>query len=300
MIAAVLAMLALAAFPAADALAKTLSGAVPILTVVWARFFGSAVVMTLVLGMGGQSVWPERQAVMTEGLRAIIVIAAFGCFVTAFATISFAEAMTYYAIAPIVSVIWAILILGERLTRYRVLALIFGLVGVIIALDPGTLRPAPGAFFALATGCLYGFYLFLNRVVAVRWDLNMALFLQFWAGTLLLLPWVWRDLAVAYYGHWPTLTAIAVISVLCNRALISAFSRAEASFLAPFLFIEIPSGLLIAAFFLDEALSWNISLGAGVIIAAGFLAAKEVGQGAATTAKSDADVPPSTGSESGS
>ncbi|MGB7269634.1 MAG: DMT family transporter [Albidovulum sp.] len=279
-IAAILAMIALAVFPAADALAKTLSGAVPVLTVVWARFFGSAVLMTFVLGLGGPVARPERRAVLTEVMRAVIIIAAFGCFVAAFATISFAEAMTYYAIAPIVSVICAIIILGERLTRYRVAALILGLLGVIIALDPGGLRPAPGVVFALATGCLYGFYLFLNRVVAVRWNLNMALFLQFWAGTFLLLPWVWQDLAAAYQAHWPTLVGIAAISVVCNLALINAFNRAEASFLAPFLFIEIPSGLLIAAFFLDEALSWNILLGAGVIIAAGVLTAHEAAEGA--------------------
>jgi drug/metabolite transporter (DMT)-like permease len=280
MIAAVLAMTALAVFPAADALAKTLSGAVPVLTVVWARFFGSAVLMTFVLALGGPVAWPERRAVLTEVMRAAIIIAAFGCFVAAFATISFAEAMTYYAIAPIVSVICAMMVLGERLTRYRLAALILGLLGVIIALDPGGLRPAPGVFLALATGCLYGLYLFLNRVVAVRWNLNMALFLQFWAGAFLLLPWVWQDLAAAYHAHWPTLVGIAAISVLCNLALINAFSRAEASFLAPFLFIEIPSGLLIAAFFLDEAPGWNILLGAGVIIAAGVLTAHEATEGA--------------------
>lgn len=273
--AVVLALFALAFFPGSDALAKTISGAVPILTLVWARFFGSAVVMTLVLAAGGRQPLPERRAVLTEILRALVIIAAFGSFVASYATINFAEAMTYYAIAPIVSVVWAILILREKLTRYRAAALVLGLFGVIVALDPSGLSPAPGAFFALGTGCLYGFYLFLNRVVAVRWNLNMALFLQFWAGTLLLLPWVWSDLAAAYAAHWPTLVGIAVISVLCNLVLIHAFRRAEASFLAPFFYIEIPSGLLIAVFFLNETLTWNVLIGAAVIVLAGAVTARE-------------------------
>jgi drug/metabolite transporter (DMT)-like permease len=89
------------------------------------------------------------------------------------------------------------------------------------------------------------------------------------------LPWVWSDLAAAYAAHWPTLIGIAGISVLCNLMLIHAFRRAEASFLAPFFYIEIPSGLLIAVFFLNETLTWNVLLGAGVIIIAGAVTAFE-------------------------
>ncbi|MGB3177852.1 MAG: DMT family transporter [Albidovulum sp.] len=290
-IAAAMAMLAFALFPGADALSKTIAGWVPVLVVVWARFFGSAVVMTLVLGTRGMPVWPERRAVLTEVLRAGIIIAAFGCFVAAFATISFAEAMTYYAIAPVVSVVWATLLLRERLTRYRLMALLLGFGGVVLALDPTQLSPAPGAFFALATGCLYGFYLFLTRVVAVRWNLNMALFLQFWSGTLLLLPWVWRDLGAAYAAQGTTLVAIALVSVICNLLLINAFRRAEASFLAPFFYIEIPSGLLIATLFLGEMLSWNILLGAAVIIVAGAIAARDQGGTTDQTTVGDSDKP---------
>lgn len=267
--AAAMALLSLAAFPAADAMAKSLSGVLPVLVIVWARFFGSALLITPVW------LWqapgrPTGRAVAVEALRAVIIIAAFGCFVLSFHSIPFAEAMTYYSFAPIVAAGLAVLVLKERMTDAKLLALGLGLAGVLVALNPGA-TPAVGAYFAITTGCLYGAYLFLNRVVAVRWHPVQALFLQFWIGSALLTPLVWPDLGPEVMAHLPRLAAIAVVSVLCNLLLILSFQRAEASFLAPFMYVEIPSALLMAVVFFDERLAPNLLVGAGLILGAGLL-----------------------------
>lgn len=267
---AALAALSLALFPAADALAKSLDGALPVLVVVWARFFGSALMISPVLALSGSRLRPSRAEVLTELVRAALIIAAFGCFVRSFQTIGFAEAMTFYAIAPVVCATLAVLCLGERMTLRRMIAVGLGLGGVVVALKPG-LDPAPGAFFALGTGFFYGVYLLLNRVVATRGSPTLALFLQFWIGSALLTPLVWGDLGQGVADALPTLVAMAGVSVLCNILLIQAFRRAEASFLAPFMYIEIPSALTMAVVFFAETLALNVVLGAALILCAGLL-----------------------------
>ena len=114
-------------------------------------------------------------------------------------------------------------------------------------------------------------YLFLNRVVAVRWHPLQALFLQFWIGSLLLLPLVWWQFGPELIGYLPRLAAIACVSVICNILLIYAFRLAESSFLAPFMYVEIPSALVMSVIFFVESLSVNLLLGAGLILLAGLL-----------------------------
>ncbi|WP_343211821.1 DMT family transporter (plasmid) [Aliisedimentitalea scapharcae] len=267
--AAALAVASLAMFPAADALAKSLADHLGVLVIVWARLLGSAVLISPIW-LWQRPGRPTRRAVATEALRAVIIIAAFGSFVLSFRTIPFAEAMTYYSFAPIVASVLAVLVLKERMTAARTLALMLGLIGVLVALNPGA-TPAVGAYFAMLTGCLYGGYLFLNRVVAVRWHPIQALFLQFWIGAILLTPLVWTQLGPHVVEYLPRLAAIAGVSVICNVLLIYAFRMAEASFLAPFMYIEIPSALLMAVVFLGETPSLNLLLGAAMILGAGLL-----------------------------
>lgn len=270
--AAAIAVLAMIVFPAADAISNHLSDKVPSVIIVWARFIGSAILITplYVLHFARHRRHPTGRAFATETLRALIIIAAFGSFILSFRTISFSEAMTYYSLAPIIGALLSVWLLKERLTWVKSCALLLGLVGVIIVLNPSA-TPQIGAYFAMLTGALYGTYLFLNRVVAIRWNPIQALFLQFLIGSILMLPMVWPHLTQQLTQHLYSLAAIAVISVICNIALINAFRLAEASFLAPFMYVEIPSALIIGAIFFGDQLTWNLLLGAGLIMAAGLL-----------------------------
>lgn len=274
LVAAGLTALSLAVFPLADAISKSLSDAVPVLVLVWVRFIGAAVLITPVILVKGALNRPSLQAILTETLRACIIIIAFGSYVTSFKTIQFSEAATYYSFAPIVSAALAVVFLKERINALGLGALLLGLVGILIALNP-QVTPAPGAYFAIGTGFLFGCYLFLNRVVAVRWDPNMALFLQFWIGSALLTPFVWPALTSATLQFLPAFTAIAVVSVVCNLLLINAYRLAPANFLAPFLYVEIPSALLMSALFFNETLTWNILVGAALILVAGIMVLRQ-------------------------
>lgn len=274
LLAAGLTIFSLTLFPLADAISKTLTGAVPVLVIVWVRFFGSALLVTPLILIRRPFERPSLRAILTEAVRACIVIVAFGAYVYSFQTIRFAEAATYYSFAPIVSAALAIVFLKERLSVLGICALFLGLIGVVVALNP-QVSPEPGAYFAIGTGLLYGCYLFLNRVVAVRWNLTMAMFLQFWIGSLILTPLIWPYLTPALLQHLPAFAGIAVISVVCNFMLINAYRMAPANFLAPFLYIEIPSALLMAVVLFDEQLSWNILWGAALILVAGVTVLRE-------------------------
>jgi len=271
-IAAGIAVLAMLLFPICEALAKSLANQVPAVVIVWVRFFGSAVLITPIYlrHLRKNPQFPAARSVVIETLRALIIIVAFGSFITSFRTIPFSEAMTYYSFAPIVAATLSVWILKEKMTQIKMFALVLGLAGVTIALNP-RVSPETGAYFAILTGALYGSYLFLNRVVAIRWHPIQALFLQFWIGSVLLLWWVWPYLNAELLVHVPKLAGIAGVSVICNIMLINAFRLAEASFLAPFIYVEIPSALVISVIFFNETLSWNLLLGAGMILCAGLL-----------------------------
>lgn len=264
-------IIAMIIFPITDATAKSFEGAVPVLIIVWFRLFGSAVLLTIYVVIRGIPSVPKKPDLIIQAVRALMIIAAFSCFVLSFETISFAEAMTFYMISPIIAAGLAVVFLGERLSSQKLLSLIIGFIGVLIVLNP-TVTPQVGALYAIATGGIYGSFLVLSRFVATRSDNMMALVLQFWFGTLFLIPFIWGDLSVELTPYFSKFLLMAAISVLCNVLMITAFKSAEAGFLAPFMYVEIIAAFAISALFFNEPITFNIFIGAAVIVGAGILA----------------------------
>lgn len=266
----VLMIISMIIFPISDATAKSFEGALPVLIIVWFRLFGSAIMLSVFVLIRGIPSVPKKSELIIQALRALMIIAAFGCFVLSFETITFAEAMTFYMISPIVAAGLAVVFLGEQMSSRKLLSLLLGFIGILVVLNP-TVTPQIGALYAIATGVIYGSFLVVSRFVATRSDNMMALVLQFWFGTLLLIPFVWGNFSIELVPYLPKLLVMAAISALCNVLLITAFRLAEASLLAPFMFVEIISAFAISALFFSEPITLNVYIGAAGIVGAGIL-----------------------------
>ncbi len=88
-------------------------------------------------------------------LRGLIGLAAMGCYFFAYSQMALADAKAVLFSAPLFMTILAIPLLGERVGRYRWSAVLTGLVGVLIVLDPGGAMPLPGVSAAVGGAVLY-------------------------------------------------------------------------------------------------------------------------------------------------
>lgn len=282
--------------PIADGIAKLLSTAYSPFFVSWARNAAAcALALPLAAALHGRALFP-RDDLPAHVLRGVFLAAAMTCFFIAVAQIPLATAVSAYFIGPIVAVALAAVVLREALTPRKLASLGLGVGGALVILQPGG-DVETGVLWAFAAGLLYAFYLVSTRLAARRTPPAQTLALQCVVGTVALLP-----LALAFWplsdgldaasggglGADPLADAVAaplfstaeavglvaamgVVSVLSHVLSIVAFRYAEASTLAPLVYLELISAALIGYLVFNELPGQTTLLGALLIVAAGLI-----------------------------
>jgi drug/metabolite transporter (DMT)-like permease len=199
------------------------------------------------------------------------------------ALIPVAESQALSFTAPLWGSLLAVFLLGERLTRSRVVALTAGFVGVLIILRPGVVQVSTGALLVLA-GALAAAA--SNTIVkfATRTDHPDAvvLYQMIYVTPLILLPalWVWI---------WPTpkqlllVFGVGFFATLNQRFLSRAYAAADATVVLPFEFTRLPFAAVIGylAFReLPDAWAW---IGGAIIFGASLYMVQRETRGARST-----------------
>ncbi len=266
-----LGLVAFGAYSAYDVSAKLLGSAYHPLQIIAA---GGLMIMPLLLiyallDRGTGSLRPVRPGLMA--LRAVGTILNFVCGVTAFILLPLAEAYVIFFTMPLFIALLAVPVLGERLDPIRGFAVLLGLAGVVIALDPTATPLSLGHLLAL-TGSLVGAmnYVIIRKTGAVErtavmliWP-QVALFL-FVAATM---PFVYRPMPIAHLGL-AVLMALALL--LGMLAILAAYRRAPAIVVAPMQYSQIIWAGVLGALLFDEEMGRGTFFGAVLIAVAGLL-----------------------------
>ena len=175
--------------------------------------------------------------------------------------------------SPVWVVLLSPLVLGERLTRVRLVSVLVGFAGVLMvarptpdALSPGVMAAASSAiFFALSV-------MFTRRLTRTE----SVLCIMFW---LTLMQAVLGVVAGAWDGHmawpsaqaWPWLVLIGCAGLLAHYCLTSALAIAPATVVVPIDFVRLPAIALVGMWVYGEALDAWVLVGALVIFAANYV-----------------------------
>ena len=179
--------------------------------------------------------------------------------------------------SPAFVVLFALLILREKLTRRRALALILASVGVLVILDPANADFASATFlgdvFLAIAAVTWGLYSVLVRRVTLHFrarSLTVTIF-GLLGGLMVSLPASAIELSmnpigaldagiiagVLYLGIISTAFAL----LLWNRA----FALVPATIASLFFFAQPVAGAILAAIFLGQHLTLSLALGGGLI-----------------------------------
>lgn len=169
---------------------------------------------------------------------------------------------------PIWVALLAPFLLGERLTRARILAAALGFAGVLVVAQPGVSPFGPGHAAALASGLCFALNtIFTRRIMAF----DSVMCVLFW----MTLSQTLASLALSLPGGVP-LPSVAILpwilvvglsGVGAHYALTSALSYAPAGVVAPMEFIRLPIIATIGMWLYHEPLRLAVFLGAALIIA---------------------------------
>ena len=161
--------------------------------------------------------------------------------------------------------------LREQVDWRRWAAIAAGLLGVLLIIRPDSGIFEPKVLLALAGCLLFAFYIILTRLVS-RVDGPLTSF--FYTGVVgalvmtLIGPFYWTAMRGADWG-WMGL--ICLTSITSHYCLIRAYDLIEASAVQPLTYINLVYASLIGMVVFGETLSWNIILGAVIVVVAGSL-----------------------------
>jgi len=182
--------------------------------------------------------------------------------------------------APLLTVVFAAMFLGERVRVFRLTAVALGLIGVLIVLSPrltvlapetASHREAFGAVLVLG-GAVFAALaqVFVRKLVMTEQTPAIVFWFSLTATVLSLatLPfgWVWpapRDAVL--------LVLAGLLGGVGQILLTSGYREADASLLAPFDYASMLFALLIGWFVFAEVPSQTMLAGAALVIAAGVL-----------------------------
>ena len=182
--------------------------------------------------------------------------------------------------APLLTVIFAAMFLGEEVRTFRITAVILGLTGVMIVLSPRlTLiegettghREAFGAMLVLG-GAVFAALaqVFVSKLVLTEKTPAIVFWFSLTATglSLLTLPFGW---VVPTPMETATLIGAGLLGGVGQILLTSSYREADASVVAPFDYASMIFALLIGYFVFAEVPSWTMLGGAALVVLAGIL-----------------------------
>lgn len=259
-------------------LIKAVSAHVPPGQAVFFRsFFAMPVIVAWLAWRGDLATGFRVRSRLAHAWRGLIGTGAMACGFAALGLLPLPEVTAIGYAAPLLTVLFAALLLGERLRAFRLSAVGLGLVGVLIVLWPRLSVEAlgdvalAGAVFALLSAALRALaHVQIRRMAIVEETSAIVFYFSLTASalSLLTLPWGWA---------WPPVPALALLILagllggVGQILLTSSYRHADASLIAPFEYASMLLAIGVGYFVFSEVPTATMLTGAGMIVTAGVL-----------------------------
>ena len=262
----------MAIFAIEDAFVKAASNALPVGQILIIFGLGGAVMFASMARLNNEPLFIKDVVSRPMRIRVVFEIIGRLFYVLAIAVTPLSSATVILQATPLVVVAGAAMVFGERVGWRGWSAIFFGLVGVIVIIQPGTdsfsmlsvlaivgmigfagrdlaSRAAPAT---LSTSIL-GLYGFLSIVVA-------GSIFSIWQGASFVLPDVYTSFNLA----GAILSGVAAYS-----CLMKAMRTGEVSAVTPFRYTRLLFGITLGVVLFGESLSSTMLLGSGMVVFSG-------------------------------
>jgi drug/metabolite transporter (DMT)-like permease len=167
---------------------------------------------------------------------------------------------------PIWTAILAAAFLGERMTVWKIAAIVLGIVGVIVIVRPSTGEVNPGQLIALAAAVGFGISIAMvksltrteNTLTIIFWMLVVQSVAGFFPS---IHVWVWPS---AWAWGWTVV--IAICGTFSHYCMARAMLYADATVVIPMDFLRVPLSAAAGWLIYSERLDMFTVLGASLIL----------------------------------
>ncbi|MDP3516255.1 MAG: DMT family transporter [Pseudohongiella sp.] len=187
-----------------------------------------------------------------------------------FYAIAFIPLAAVFAIeftVPIWTAVFAAILLAERITGVRVLAIMLGVVGVLVILRPGLVVVHPAAIAMLGGAVAYGLsHALTKKLSGSDSSLSILFYMMLIQLPLGLLPAAF-DWVTPTAAQWPWLIVVGITGLTAHLCMVRALSLADATLVIPMDSLRLPLIALVGSVVYSERLDACLALGAGLIVA---------------------------------
>ena len=261
---------AVGVFSIMDALMKFLTARYPPVQVAFFRGAASLPFVFLSYALAGRirELRPVRFGLHV--LRAVFAVLMLWGFLWALARASLTDTYAIYMSAPLLVVLAASILLGERINHHVWIAIFAGLAGVYVMLKPSVEGfVSLAGLAALGSALAYAIVVVMVRLLSrtettasmVFWFLLM---MAAGAGAIALPGWVAVDIA-----DWPWIVAVGLAGWAGQHLITEAFRLAPASVVAPFEYTALVWGVAIDWVVWQTLPGARMLTGAAIVIGAG-------------------------------
>lgn len=268
-------------FVAMSALIKVVAPNIPSGEVVFFRsFFAVPVILVWLIWTGGLATGLRTGDYMGHFWRGLAGTTAMGFSFAGLGLLPLPEVTALGYAAPLLTVIFAAMFLGEEVRAFRIFCVALGMIGVMIVLSPRLGAVSSGAVGAkealgavvVLVGAVFAALaqVFVRKLVATETTSAIVFYfsLNSAALSLVTLPfgWVWPT-----WGEAAILVACGLLGGVGQVLLTSAYRYADASVVAPFDYASMLLALIVGYVGFSEVPTRMVLAGAVLIIFAGIL-----------------------------
>ena len=263
---------AIASFSAMAVAGRSVSHALDTFEIMTYRSLVGIVVLWVILTLTGQWRQVTRRSFGTHVVRNAAHFTGQNLWFYAVTAIPLAQVFALEFTSPIWVVLLSPLILGEPLTRLRLMSVLAGFVGILIVARPSPDTISPGLIAAASSAVFFALSVMYTRLLTRT---ETVLCIMFWltlmqaAFGIIFSAWD-GDMVAPSAQTLPWLVLIGLAGLLAHYCLTSALAIAPATVVVPIDFVRLPTIAIVGMLLYGEALDAWVFIGAAVIFAANY------------------------------
>jgi len=264
-------LMAVTIFAAQDGFSKLLGERYPAIMITMIRFWAFAAFVIILAASspsGLRGAFVTKRPVL-QTLRGVLLVTEIIIVIAAFTTAGLAMSQAILQATPLLVTVLSVPLLGEKVGWRRATAVVVGLFGVLVILNPANVHFDISLIMPLTAALMYALYSVATRAVS-RDDSSVTSVLYAGvAGAVVVSivgPFFWTPIAPS---DWPAMAALCICGALSHYLLIKAYGLLEAGEVQPITYLQLVLSVGVATVFFDETITWNMAVGAVIVVGAG-------------------------------
>tara|TARA_B000000475_G_scaffold75454_1_gene60762 strand:+ start:2161 stop:3072 length:912 start_codon:yes stop_codon:yes gene_type:complete len=272
----ILMILATLSFALQDGLSRFLAGNYNVYMIVMIRYWFLFILVVFVASRSQKGLLKTASTnfLLLQILRGILLAFEIIVSVHAFIYIGLINTSAIFSSYPLIATLLSIPILKEVIGWKRFTAILFGFLGVLLILRPGSGIFSLYMFLPVCSAFAFAIYAILTRYVS-KMDSPETSF--FWTGLVGIIAmtgvgvWFWEQPNAI---DWLWILLLCIFSTLGHFLLIKSYDLAAVSIVQPFSYFHLIFISFIGFLMFGEPLTLNIILGSIIVICAGIFTLK--------------------------